>query len=98
MIIINPFFNDKPLTHIASFDIERYKKFRLDAEASPATINRELAVLSHLCSKALEWRWIDHKPFHIPRLKEPQGRITYLTTEQAQKLLEVVANDDCPYI
>lgn len=95
---LKPFFGDKPLTQIASFDIERYKKYRLDAKATPATINRELAVLSHLCSKAIEWKWLDHKPFHIPRLKEPQGRITYLTTEQAQTLLEVAAKDDCPHI
>ncbi|MFM2274042.1 MAG: hypothetical protein RL702_3107, partial [Pseudomonadota bacterium] len=29
---------------------------------SPSTINRELAALSHLFSKAVEWGWVDHRP------------------------------------
>ncbi len=95
---LTPFFGEKVIDQITTFDIERYKKFRMDAQASPSTVNRELVVLSHFSAKALEWHWIDHKPFSIPRLKEAQGRITYLTTEQAQKMLEVAAKDDCPYI
>jgi hypothetical protein len=43
------------------------------------TINRELAALSHLFSKAVEWKWIDHHPAKINRLKEDGGRMVYLT-------------------
>jgi hypothetical protein len=43
-----PFFQDKPLDKITSFDVERNKKERLEQEAKPGTVNRELAALSHL--------------------------------------------------
>lgn len=51
-----PFFKDKPLSKLSTFDVERYKKHRLEEKAAPGTINRELAALSHLYSKAVEWK------------------------------------------
>jgi integrase len=62
-------------------------------ETKPATINRELAALSHLFSKAVEWGWLDHKPATIKRLKEHSGRITYLTVEQIERLLKEAGGD-----
>jgi hypothetical protein len=52
----------------------------------PATINRELATLSHLLHKALEWGWIDRFAGRIWKLKEGTGRIVYLAAEQANAL------------
>jgi len=57
------------------------------------TINRELAVLSHLLNKAIEWGWIDHKSAVIRRLKESQGRITYLTVEQSKMFVAAALAD-----
>ena len=37
------------------------------APRAKATINRELAVLSHLFNKALEWRWLKALPAKIKR-------------------------------
>ena len=82
------FFRDKPLSSITTSDLERYKKVRKEEEASNATINRELAVISHLFSKAVDWKWITHRPAKINRLKEENGRIIYLTSDQVIKLLE----------
>jgi integrase len=93
-----PYFKDKPLAAISSFDIEKYKKARLEEGATTGTVNRSLAVLSHLFSKAVEWRWLDHKPAAVKRLKEGKGRITYLTTDQIQRLLESARQDSNPYI
>ena len=70
-----PFFQDTPLDKITGFDIERYKKCRQEEGSVNGTINRELAALSHLFTKAEEWRWITHRPARIKRLKEGQGRI-----------------------
>jgi integrase len=105
-----PFFGTMPLTGITSFDVERYKKSRLNQRAtkshvcgrtptkketnvSPGTVNRELAVLSHLLNKALEWGWIDRQPAKIRRLQEDAGRITYLTTEQIENLVKCAQAD-----
>lgn len=62
-------------------------------KTKPATINRELAVLSHLFSMALEWGWIDKRPPRIKRLTESRGRITYLTVEQIARLVECAKSD-----
>lgn len=93
-----PFFKDKPLSGISTFDIERYKKSRRDSGIAPGTINRELAALSHLFGKAQEWKWIDFKPALIRRLKENPGRIIYLTGEQAARLIEVAKQDQNPQV
>jgi hypothetical protein len=85
---LGPFFGSKPLEKIASFDVERYKKARMDAGITPGTLNRELATFSHLQNKAVEWGWIDHKPAKINRVKEQAGRIIYLTTEGLAKRIK----------
>ncbi|MDO8262022.1 MAG: site-specific integrase [Gallionella sp.] len=104
-----PFFGTAPLGKISGFDIERYKKFRLEQPAQrgktkdgtpvyvgitkPGTINRELAALSHLFNKAIEWEWIDRRPAKIRLYKEGSGRITYLTIEQMKVLIECSKQD-----
>lgn len=88
-----PFFAAKPLSAIESFDIERYKKARRSAGAAKATVNRELATLSHLLNQAVEWKWIKSKSVRIARFKEDNQRIIYLTYEQCAALLEAAASD-----
>lgn len=61
--------------------------------SAPGTINRELAVLSHLFNKAIEWGWISHRPAQIKRFKEGNGRITYLTVEQIERLIDCAMAD-----
>jgi len=61
--------------------------------ASPGTVNRELAVLSHLLNKALEWGWIEKHPARIRRFREDGGRITYLTVDQAGCLVDSAMGD-----
>ena len=106
---LSPFFADAPLSKITMFDVERYKKGRLEENAQhnitkdgtpiykgktkPGTINRELAALSHLFTKAVEWGWVTHRPAAIKRLKENGGRITYLTVEQVKRLLKAAQQD-----
>jgi integrase len=63
---------------------------------SKGTINRELAVLSHLFHKAAEWGWISTPPVKIRRFQEEQGRIVYLTEDQAATLVACAKADDNP--
>ncbi len=88
-----PFFATKPLSAIESFDVERYKKARRSAGAAKATVNRELATLSHLLNQAVEWKWIRSKSVKIARFKEDNQRIVYLTDDQCVSLLEAAASD-----
>ena len=105
---LTPYFGDKPLSQIATFDIERYKKYRSGQQirsrkklkagdrhptVKPSTINRELATLSHLLNKAAEWGWIERSYAKVRKLKEDTGRIVYLTAEQAEALLKAAKAD-----
>lgn len=85
---LTPFFRQKPLSQISSFDVEKYKKLRIDEAAATGSINRELAALSHLINMSVEWGWLSHVPARIKRLKEDRGRITYLSKEQVKRLIE----------
>ena len=67
-------------------------------QTKPGTVNRELAALSHLFSKAIEWGWIQHRPFRLRRLSEGSGRIAYLTAEQCAALLDAASRDQNPQI
>ena len=92
------FFGDLPLSKISNLDIERYKKNRIKEGTKVGTVNRELAVLSHLFSKGVEWGWIDRKPATIRRYAEERGRITYLTVEQIKRLIDIAKQDQNPQI
>ncbi|RNC71827.1 MAG: site-specific integrase [Desulfuromonadales bacterium] len=65
---------------------------------SQGTINRELAVLSHLFNKAIEWGWGTGRPAKIKRFKEGQGRITYLTVDQIKRLIDCAKQDQSPQV
>lgn len=95
---LNAFFGTKPLGKISSFDLARYQKARTMAGASGATINRELAVVSHLFSKGVQWGWIAHRPAKIDRFKEDKGRIVYLTADQCQRVIAAAGGDISPHI
>ncbi|MDM0076640.1 hypothetical protein QTH90_19685 [Variovorax sp. J2P1-59] len=51
-------------------------------------MNRELTTLSHLFTQAIEWGWITTAKPKMRRMKEGEGRIVYLTSEQAQAFLQ----------
>lgn len=95
---LNSFFGQKPLSKISSFDVARYRKHRKEAGAADATVNRELAVISHLFNKAVEWGWLTHRPAKIARFKEDKGRIVYLTKEQCRRVLDAARSDISPHI
>jgi integrase len=95
---ILPVLGKIPLPRLSSFDLERYKKSRLDAGAAKSTINREMATLSHLFTKAEDWRWIDRRPVRIKRFREDGARLVYLTPEQARHLVAAAAEDQNPHI
>jgi integrase len=68
--------------------VEDYKVKRR-ATVSPATVNRELALLKHMCTKAVEWSYLKVNPLRSVRLlKEPPGRLRYLTWEEMGSLVE----------
>ncbi len=63
---------------------------RLKAGAKGATVRRDLAALSCLCSCAVAWDWLDANPvrqFGKRHIRESAPRTTYPTVEQVERLV-----------
>lgn len=59
---------------------------------SDSTVNRYLTTLSHVFTVAIkEWFWVHENPVSkIQKLREPPGRVRFLSDEERQRLLEAV--------
>ena len=80
-------FRGTPILMIKAHDLERYKASRLD-EVSPATVNRELSCIKHMMTKAVHWGILLKNPLRsVAKLKEPPGRVRYLTVDEISRLL-----------
>ncbi len=91
---LTTFFGDKNLNEITPDLIERYKAQRKNSISargtgvSPASINRELACLKNMFTKAIEWgKVIDNPAIKVKLFKEPNGRLRYLETPEIKRLL-----------
>ena len=95
---LKAFFNGKYLYEITPLLIERYKKKRID-EVSPVTLNRELACLKHMFTKAIEWEKVDYNPVkRVKLLREDNARLRYLTCDEVQRLYENCADHLKPIV
>ena len=92
------YFGEKTLlANIRYVDLETYrnhlrqkltKNITIRADAS---INREMACLHHIFTKAVEWEMIEQNPFDKGKsllLSENNQRVRYLTEEEIESLLE----------
>lgn len=82
-----PFFN-RPLAAIRKVDIQRYVTER-SGEASAYSVQKELTVLKHLFSLAIEWEIVSINPAQdVKAPKAPAGRVRYLQPTELRALLE----------
>ena len=85
------FFSKKKLSQITPFEIEKYKSERVK-KVSKASVNRELAFLSNLFTKHIEWGNIGINPCaKIKRFKENASRVRYLSDQEFNKLVQCAA-------
>ena len=63
---------------------------RLAQDRAPATVNRYVSTLSHALTVAVtEWQWLEESPMRrVRRLREPRGRVRYLTDDERTHLLQ----------
>ena len=81
-------FGNLILYQITPLHIENYK-IKRKALVSGATINRELACLKHIFTKAIEWGKADKNPVKIVKMfKENNQRLRFLSKEEIQKLID----------
>jgi len=72
----------------------------LAKEKAPSTVNRYLAVISYACTLAeREWEWMESNPVRkVGRLKEPQGRVRYLSDKERVRLLKATKESEHPHL
>ncbi len=91
-------FSGKKLGEITVLDVERYKALRIET-VSPATTNREVALLKHMFNKAVTWNMSKDNPIMLVKLfRENNARIRYLTLSEIKSLLDECADHIKPIV
>lgn len=91
-------FGSKLLSKITPQDIESYKIQRRE-KVSAASVNRELACLSHMFTIAINWKIVTSNPVKkVKKFKEPPGRLRYLSMEELDRLIDASSDDLKPII
>jgi integrase len=92
-----PYFGKQRADQLKEFGLKTYRVKRRAAGASDATVNREMATLSHMLKSAVRWAWIgaDKVPT-IEKEKEPQKAIVVLADAQATALMKAAMQDQDP--
>ncbi len=89
---LTPFFQGKVLNELGAAEIQAYIDRRRGQGVGPATVNKEL----NLLSSALNFgrrrlQWDIPNPVQSMRLKEPEGRIRWISREDADRLIVAAA-------
>ena len=80
-------FQGKTIQEITTWQIEKWKSKRKETLVA-ASVNRELALLKHLFSKAVEWRRLKENPARdVKRFKGEVRRTRFLMPDEIQKLI-----------
>lgn len=84
-------FNDIPLSEFSYSIIENYQGTMIKKDYKPAYINKNLAILKHIFTKALDWELIDEaaykKIIKVKQLKGENKRLRYLSEEESERLI-----------
>jgi len=87
---LNPAMGKTQLDDIGALQVERYKPDGLKQSASPATVNREVALLKHMFNKAEHWQLcFGRNPVKgVKFLEEDDLQIRSLSEAEEEKLLQ----------
>ena len=87
---LNPFFGESNLLSISPKMVSRYKVLRNDEGAAPASVNRELSMLSKAFNLAIrEWEWIKDNPVsRVSKENERNKRDRWLAEDEEKRLLD----------
>ncbi|GAB2723092.1 tyrosine-type recombinase/integrase [Halomonas garicola] len=93
-----PVFTGCDLQQLTARDIRDYIVGRRKEGVSAGTINREIGLMSAALNHARkEWDWEVPNPCEKRRLKEPEGRIRWITRKEAGRLLAAARDPERPH-
>lgn len=85
-------FSGRPLAEIRRIDIANYIDERLETGINPGTINIEISSVSSAYRHAIGiWGWNLRNPAIGQHLRQPEGRLRYLSEQEKTELLEASA-------
>lgn len=83
-----PAFTGREMGSITPSDVRQYIAHRKGEGAAASTINKEVGLISAACNYARrEWDWDIANPAALCRQREPEGRVRWLSREEADQLL-----------
>ncbi|MDA8171852.1 MAG: site-specific integrase [Nitrospiraceae bacterium] len=84
-------FGNIPLSQFNTQMLEQFQTRRLKKGNKPATVNRLLAVISHMFTKAVDWKMMQKhvaQDLNVKMLPENNRRLRYLSKEECLALIE----------
>jgi integrase len=83
---------NKPMDNITVWDVTRWRSQRLKAGVKAGTLNRDVADLKRVLSKAAEWGIIESTPLAgMKDLKgDTTGRVRFLSADEEQRLRDAL--------
>lgn len=95
---LNKVFDSKDLHKMTQKEIEDYQTMRRE-KVKPATINREIALLKTMFTKAIEWSKVKDSPAKKVKLLEGEiKRVRFLMPDEIQTLLSNCADHLKPIV
>ncbi len=89
-----PVFGKHRADKITTLMVQSYVRDRVSTGAAQATVNRELATLSHLFKRMIEWKWIKAEDAPtVSKGAEPPKAITVLSDADAAALRNAAIGD-----
>ncbi len=95
---LQPFFkgNLKSITMARGDD---YVAARLEAKATPATVNREMGCLRHMMRRAVKWKHLARNPIsEWEPLEEAPGRTRFASEDEIERLLAACEKSRSRYL
>lgn len=94
---LKPYFAKYRADKLTDFAIQHYTRARQNTGAKQATVNRELATLSHMINRMVDWKWVkaEARP-KIEKGDEPRKKIVVMSAEDQQKLMKAAVADQDP--
>ncbi|MBF0556408.1 MAG: site-specific integrase [Nitrospirae bacterium] len=84
-------FGNLPLRSFNTMQIEQFQTRRIEKGNKPATVNRLLATMKHMFTKAVQWEMADDSTFkkirQVRLLEENNRRLRYLSKDECKELL-----------